>query len=192
MPPAKLLDLSAASGYSLKVMSTRTKVIIFTILGVLVFVPYTTRISDPIVFRFVRTSNAPIDGLRVYQSWECLGSLMGKGDEARATDENGTVRFPARHGYGSVASRILGRLFSIIAVHASNSANLHAEFTLNAPDKAVFTPPTFKQHEPFVTSGSYLDSVGRNYFPQLDEGRQRVCITWNFVYAADPITITVD
>jgi len=80
----------------------------------------------------------------------------------------------------------------MIAVHASNSSQIRVEFTLDAPRRAVFSPPAFKPLEPFASSGSYLDSVGRDYYPQLNEGRQRVSITWGFLHTEDPISIAVE
>lgn len=180
--------LSLAFGQS---VSRRTKIILVVTGTALVFVPFPTRISEETVVRFVAPAEIPVTRLKVYQNWECYNLFGGGRDECTA-DESGYVRFPARVAYGTVASRIFGRLFTSVAVHASYGCRMRLEFSLDAPSRAVFSPAQFKRLEPFATSGSYLDSVGRCYYPRVEKGKQYVSIDGDFLHEADRITIMVE
>jgi hypothetical protein len=134
----------------------------------------------------------PVPALKVYQDWECFG-LTGRGYDEKTTGASGLVQFPSRYGYGSILRRIFGRLFKIIAVHSSYGANINVQFSLPNPMRAVFNPPDYKPLEPFATSGrSYLDSIGRDYFPQEDKEGQSVGIFWQPMNDNCPIQITID
>jgi len=172
-------------------VSRRTKIILLVIAVAVVFVPFPNTIARRTVIRFVKASGAPVSGVRVYQSWETFG-LAGGGRDESVSGTDGAVQFPSRVAYGTVASRILGRLFTVVAVHASYGAQMRVEYYLESPSRTVFTPPAFKPLEPFATSGTYRDSTGRYYFPQADGPQQRVSITGDFLHDADSIIITIE
>ncbi len=157
----------------------------------LLFFPFPTTIARKTVICFIRSADTLRPGIKVYQSWETFG-LWGGGRDECTSDASGTVEFPKRVAYGTVASRGLNRLFSIIAVHASYGASVRVDFELESPEKAVFTTPTLKPFEPFATSGSYLDSTGRYYFPQINGITQLVSITGNFLHATNRIIINIE
>ena len=157
--------------------------------GVL-FVPFPTRVSENTQAQFVFTDGRPVSGLQVTQGWECFG-LFGQGREEATTDASGIVRFPSRAGYGTVATRIFGKLISLVAVHSSYCANLRLDFSIDEPLRAVFAPPLYKPLEPFATSGSYLDSTGRDYFPQEKGERQHVSVTGDFMHNAKDIKVII-
>lgn len=171
-------------------MKQRTKSILLVVMAV-VFLPFPTTIAHKAVIRFVDTSNAPVSGVKIHQSWATYG-LWGGGSADRVTDNNGVAQFPIRFAYGKIALRVLGRLLTFVAVHSSYGASISVEFNLQTPTRAVFTPPTFKQLEPFATSGQYSDSAGRYYFPQINGGEQWISITGDFLHDADDIVITVE
>ena len=172
----------------------KAKVIVLVAAFVIIFVPFPTVISNEVVIRFVGAPDVQVPKLNVNQSWECYGSLSGKGGDDRMTDASGMVRFPHRFGYGSVASRIFGRLFATIAVHASDGAQMEIEFTFDGYRRPTFPSHSFTRLEPFATSGTYLDSIGRYYypFPQGDDGKRRVKIIGDFLHEADRIVIHVE
>ncbi len=171
-------------------MSSRTKSILIVIALAIVFVPVPTRIARQTIVRFVKAPNAPVSGVKVYQSWETFGLWGGSRDES-TSDACGTVQFPGRVAYGTVASRILSRLFTLIAVHASYGVQMRVEFYVDSPSRVVFPSPAFKQLEP-AASGRYLDATGRYYFPQVDGGREYVSITGDFLHDAEQIIINVE
>jgi hypothetical protein len=168
----------------------KSKAILVAVLLV-VFLPIPSEISKATKIRFALTDGRLVPSLKVYQDWECFG-IAGRGYDERTTDAEGMVRFPSRYGYGSILMRALGRLFQLIAVHASYGANINIEFTLPNPMQAVFSPPAFKPLEPFATSGSYLDSIGRDYFPQEDKEGERDRISCQPINENSAIQITVD
>ena len=156
----------------------------------ILFVPFPTRVSEKTEAQFVFADGRPVPGLQVTQGWECFG-LFGEGREKATTDASGIVHFPSRAGYGTVATRIVGRLSSLVAVHASSCANLRLDFSIDEPFRAVFSPPLYKPLEPFATSGSYLDSTGRDYFPQEKGKRQHVSISGDFMHNAKDIKVII-
>ena len=137
------------------------------------------RIANPVVIRFVRPTNVPVAGIKVYQSWECYSGLSGGGHDRRTSDQIGTVRFPARTAYGTVASRIFGRLFTFVNVHASFGSRVHVEFTLDVPNR--IHPPA-----------NGTDPTRTFYLDKLDDGRQRVFITGDFLHNPAEIVINVE
>ncbi len=155
-----------------------------------VFLPFPTKVSQGTRAQVEFADGRPVAGLKVVQGWECFG-LSGEGRDEGITDASGVVRFPSRFGYGSAATRALGRLFRLIAVHASYGANVRLEFYFDDPFRAVFNKPLFKPLEPFSTSGSYLDAGGRDYFPQENGRRQYVSVTGDFLRTTGDIKIIV-
>ena len=156
-------------------------------MGIL-FVPFPTKVSEKTKGQCVFDDGRPVPGLKVRQGWECFG-ISGEGREEATTDASGFVQFPARAGYGSVATRALGNLFSLVAVHSSYGANLRLDFYVNGPFRAVFAPPRFKPLEPFTTSGSWTDAAGRCYFPQESADQQCVSVSGDFMHNAEDIKV---
>jgi hypothetical protein len=146
----------------------------------LLLVPFPTRIAGKIKLQFIQSNSQAVPGIRVYQRWDCYG--FGKSGEAsRTSGPDGSVEFPDRAAYGGVASRLLGKAFTVIAVHASYGAYVTLEFQLPLGMKVNFEDARFKQLQPFNTSGSYLDSSGRIYFPQeRSDDIQTISISGDF------------
>ena len=160
-------------------MTRNSKKPTLIVIAVLLFVPYPTRISARTTVRVVRADGSKVRGIQFAQKWECYG-LFGEGYDRRTTDQNGSVQFPSRRAYGTVASRILSRAFTIVNVHASYGARVWLDVTFKPPQLAVFPSPAFKPHEPFATSGTYVDGAGRQFFPQEDKDGQRILIDGDF------------
>jgi hypothetical protein len=156
----------------------------------LAILPIPTKIAKKTEVRVALANGRPVPGIKVWQDWECFG-LIGKGLAETVTDSAGLARFPARYGFGSVLSRLFFRLLPLIAVHASYGSNLNIEIDVPNPMRAVFRSPSFRPLEPFAQSGSYLDSVGRNYFPQEDKSGQRVTVSWQAVDKAGRVQLTI-
>ncbi len=170
-------------------MTTGSKAILAV--GLLVaFFPIPSRISKAVTIRIVFADGRPAPTRWVYQDWECFG-FIGRGFEERKPDAAGSVQFPARYGYGSILMRICGRLLAL-APHASYGANVHLSLALPDPMRMVFNAATYKPLEPFTTSHSYLDGVGRDYLLQEDKDGQSVSISWQSGKQGGPIEIVVD
>ena len=172
-------------------MGKRNTTICLLILAMgILFVPFPTKVSEATKAQCVFDDGRPVPGLKVRQGWECFG-LSGEGREEATTDASGLVRFPARAGYGSVATRALRKLFASVAVHSSYGANLRLDFYINDPFRAVFALPRYKRLEPFTTSGSYTDSAGRCYFPQESGNQQCVSVSGDFMHNAEGIKVVL-
>src|SRR5262245_16890094 len=76
--------------------------------------PFPTKITQPLKLEFSGEDSQSLAGLHVSQSWECYG-LFGDGRDEVAVDSSGVATFPARNAYGTIATRTLARIFSIIA-----------------------------------------------------------------------------
>lgn len=162
----------------------------FFALLVALFLPFPTRISNETTIQFLFSDGRPVGGMKVHQGWECFG-LSGKGYEEKITDNTGTVRFPNRLGFGSILTRTIAPQLQKIFVHTSYGYSIRIEFTLEEPNRVLFASTAFKPLEPFSTSGSYLDPVGRDYFPQNSKEGQWVQIYWSDKLYTDPIQITI-
>jgi hypothetical protein len=148
-------------------------------LGGLLFLPFPTRIAQATRIKFMREDGQPLAGIRVYQQWECYG-LWGDGHSSDTSGTTGTVEFPSRAAYGGVATRVVGKALTVIAVHASYGEYVTLEFQLPPGMRAAFEDSRFRKREPFNTSGSYLDRADRNYFPQEKNDVQRITISGDF------------
>jgi hypothetical protein len=157
----------------------------------LMVVPFPTPIAGGIKLKFIEGQSKTIPGIQVYERWDCYG--FGKsGDSSQTSGPDGSVEFPGRAAYSGAAARFLGKAFTLIAVHASYGAHVSLEFQLPSGMKANFEDPRFKQLQPFNTSGSYLDTNGRIYFPQpRDNDIQTISIRGDFsqrnVYLEIPV-----
>jgi hypothetical protein len=154
-------------------------ILLFGVL-LLMFLPIPTRIVKDTEVRVLLTKGEPMPGIKVSEDWECFG-MFGKGYVTKATDSAGLVRFPARYGFGSVLSRLFFQVLPSIAVHASYGFIMTIGIDVPDPMRAVFSRPEFKPLEPFSSSGTYLDSVGRDYSPREVDGGQMVAVRWNSV-----------
>ena len=161
-----------------------------TMVAGVLFVPYPTKIAADTKVQFLLSDGQPLSGLDVTQDWECFG-LFGKGHTNAATDGFGAVRFPPRMGYGTVATRIIGRLLPFVSVHSSYSANVTLIFFVESPLGVDFAPPLFRRREPFSSSGSYLDSTGRNYWSRESGAGELVEVSGDFMHNSNDIKITI-
>jgi hypothetical protein len=167
----------------------KVAICIGALVALALFIPYPTTISSATKAQLLFLDGRPVQGLKVTQVWECYG-LFGGGRRQAITDATGTVRFPSRVGYGNLVTRSLGRALTLIAVHSSYGANVSIEFFVEDPSfRAVFPPPMYRPLEPFTTSGTYLDSTGRYYFPQEGKAWQSVSVRGDFTHNAQDIKI---
>jgi hypothetical protein len=172
-------------------MRTKSVTIYFALLAAaVVLVPFPSRVAEEAKAQFIFEDGRPVPGLKVTQGWECFG-LSGEGREEATTSASGIVRFPPRAGYGSVTTRVLGKLFSFVTVHSSYGANVRLDVCIDDPFRAVFAPPLYKPLEPFTTSGSYIDLVGRCYFPQERGEHQYLSVSGDFMHNAKDIKVVI-
>jgi len=155
----------------------------------ILFLPFPTKIAEATEARFVSETGQPMPGFRIAERWECYG-LWGKGRQVASTDSSGSVHFSARYGYGTIATRTLAHLFKLISVHSSYGAYVSLDcFIQGSSFRAVFPSPTFTRLEPFATSGQYMDTAGRYYFPQESNGGQVVSVSGDFSRATEVVKI---
>ena len=173
-----VLDAAIANYRNLEMeKKTRSKAG-WLVVGFLILCPFPNRIAQPLQVQFVRSDGKAIAPIQLYQSWESYG-LWGSGHAETTTDASGYARFSSRNAYGSVLTRLLSRVISVISVHSSYGSRVSIEFTLPPSIEVAFSP-TFTHLYP-LTSGSYLDSNGRDYFPQTSGKVQRVIVSGDFV-----------
>ena len=118
-------------------MSPRAKLVSVAalVLAGLVLVPFPTRIAESTRLKVTRDDGSPLPGIRVNQEWESYG-IRGEGRSSNISGSAGTVEFPRRLAYGGLGTRVLGRAFTTVAIHASygSCASLEIELPSRTTD----------------------------------------------------------
>ena len=141
------------------------------------FIPFPTRITQPLKVQFTVRDSQPIAGVRVFQDWGFYG-LPDRGSYEAFTDSSGTVVLPARVAHGSAMRRLWLRAATLLFIHSSYGA--YASFSVSLPpDLGVnFRSSAFSPRQ--VSGAAELD------------GRQVFLVVGDFVAGSDTIRFLLE
>lgn len=151
--------------------------------GLVLLCPFPSTIAQPLQIEFSGEEARSVSGMRVSESWESYG-LFGSGRDTQIVGASGSVKFPARYAYGTVATRLLARAFTVVSVHSSYGGRVVLEFTLPPTVEVVFAEPPFNPLQKLATSGNYRGADMRYYYWELSPNGQRIMVSGEFATGA--------
>ncbi len=102
------------------VFSSRWKIVGFIVLLALI-IPFPTVLVNEWTLRVVDENSSPLPNVKVENNWTNYDHPFSGGLEARRSDEDGYITFPARYVWGNLSSRIVFSLLASLSTLAHGS-----------------------------------------------------------------------